>query len=738
MCSAKLSYSTVYSVDFQNAELQSSQEEIHERELNSMESRVETCCKRTIISREQHSQEFVELRNMFIEQSRQVVELKNVVLGQSEQLTEQSHKIEELQKTVFVLNKSRVNRRDLKLLKIEKIVFIEENQSIHKFFTVIYSHLSSAFSSTFVLAQGDVARSQKEWRDRTVQGFGIAGEIATVIPQVRAFPGAGHIISTATRVLTTLMQAYLDQRNVNHAKSRIEIMLTPGKMEKQSEKVAMKLCEMYEWQLSKLTVEGSERLAIHAITEILSFMLYGNPKSTSVQSFHRQWIQVLQERKRTYWDEFKNSITHLGHSSCLEFFQIYRDELSTVDDIKKAWIGLEPFSKCGVRLKGGAYFVGEATKHERYGYRIGRQEEIRNMQQEEVLKELSYIPTFPQLEDIQAETFVPRRPLLEPHQEQESLVAYQPSRVQSSWRASTHTVKRDFSSDRTYLVFKMAIDSRDQTVVSYISREGCLALGSRVTIIVDMEAESLFREKMSIENRGDLMITDASKVQRIFDLVRLEAYYPLAYPIAYNTFGRDSALALDEKMFRIVTPKLQNAYKEDPALLKEIFLCAEKYRKKFNYNKFSNFTHSVHDGTVAVLDRKIKENEDEIFSHRLIAFNPISLAFSPVLGPLLLHWESIRKEEYKDLMIYLKVISMAQKGLNAFGRILGVRNWGERQGFKTDFFYDMEKYTLSDRLLAARDQVVLRFFRTFLQGMSYKTIRPHNSYTWAIDKLKTA
>ena len=758
MCSAKLSFSTVYSV-----ELQASQEEILERELNSVEGRMEICCKRTLNS---GNQDFVDLKNVVVElkdvvleQSRQVVDLKNVVvelkdmvLGKNEQITEQgqqiteqrqqiteqAHIIDDLQKTVFVLNKHHVDQRDLKLLKIEQMVFIEENESMHRFSIVLRSHLISAFSSTFVLARGEVARSQKEWRDRLVQGFGIGGEIVAVLPHVRAIAGAGSVICTATRVLTTLMQAYLDQRNVNHAKSRIEIMIAPGKMEKQSEKVARKLCEMYEWQLSKLTVEGAERLAIHSITEILVFMLYGKPKSTSVQSFHRQWIHLLQERKRTNWDELKNSIAHLGSPFCLEFFQIYTDELSTVDDIRYSWKGLDLFSICGVRLKEGAYFTGESIDHQLYGYRIGGQEDIRNMQREqEVLKELSYIPTFPQLEDIQSSTFVPRRPPLETHQEQESVVVYPPSRIQSSWRASTHTVKRDFSSTRTYLVFRMVIDSRDETVVSYVSRKGYFSLFGRVTIIKDMEARSLVREKMSIENQGDLIITEESKVERIYARVRLEAHNPLGYPIVYNTSSANSVVPL-KNILRIENLKLQKAYEENEALLREMFQFSDKYRNAFLSDYFLYFTRKyVHGGMVTVLDRIKKANEDEIFSHRLIGFNPISWTLAPLVGPALLHWESIRKEEFKNVILYLKVMCMAQKGFNAFGRILGISSWEETQGFPEDFFYDMEKYRLSDRLLAARDQVVHRFFRTFVEGIIYMDIRPHNSQTWAIDKLNS-
>lgn len=775
---------TEYSTEFPNTEFQTG---VDQHPQGSLVRRTDDCYTKAAIQLEENTQLIKKMEIMLLqnseqitEQAQQITELKQRGVERDRKFTkhisERDIEISELKKK-FLEKERRINYSDSrqvseqnqilsedaqhigantqyrsvqdqriqtfikdeaysKVLKIEQRAFIKENESMNKFYRVLCSQLSSSFSSTFVLAKGEVARNQKECMDRGVQAFGILGEIAPLIPPVRAIPGAGRIISTATRILTTVVQAILDQRKVKHSKSRIEIMLTIGEMEEESEKVARKLCEMYAWQLSKLTVEGSERLAIHAITEILTFMLYGDLRST--QPFHRQWIQVLQERKRTYWDELKNSITHLGSSSCFEFFDIYTDELSTVDDIKETWIGLDPFSRCGIRLKVGAYFIGEVTQHERYGYRIGGQEDIRDMRQEEVLKELSYIPTFPQLEDIQAEKFESRRLRLEYHQEEESLVVHEPSGIQSIWKASMHTVKRDFASARTYLVFKMVIDLRDETVVAYVSREGCIALGSRVTIIKDMEAEFLYRKEMSIENEGDSIIRGTSKVERIYARVRLEAYNPLAYPIAYNTFGRDSRLALDEKMFRIVTPRLQNAYKEDTALLKEIFLFAEKYRDDFITYDFLDFTRRcVHGGMVTVLDRRIKENEDEIFSHRLIGFNPISLVFAPVLGPLLLHWESTRKEDYKSLIMYLQVISMAQKGLNAFGRILGVRNWGERNGFKTDFFYNMEKYTLSDDLLVARDQVVNRFFRTLLQGISYKSIRPHNSQTWAIDKLNS-
>ncbi len=625
-------------------------------------------------------------------------------------------RVEQEQQNAKIREERAENTEEIERLKAQLALplaqekFIKEHPEMDMLDKIIKSLLNPIFHSFFTLASGNVERNRSNWRDTGIQtcklavdnidkmsgaiavvanGASIAVGIAktmtvgidAVTEGLKSIPFAGIGVALLKTAFVESAKAYLDKKSLERAQGKVGTMRSSVDMDTQVKKLVIELSRIYEWHLLRSTEEEVAKLAIEACNEIVKFMDSGIPNSP--QPFHEQWIQVIEDM--------------------------------------------------------------------------------------DIMPPLYAVP----------KGFVPKFPQLKWHQPK-------PSKTQLNldrWSISTHTVTRRFSSDRTYLVFKMLMESGDKFAVAYVSREGCLASGSRVTLIEGMEAKSLVREEMSRANRGGLMIKSAFKIQSILNQVRTEAKNPLAHPIAYNTFGRNSVLVLDETMLHISNLQLQKTHKKDPVLLKEMLLFAKKHEELFTGDNFSHFADSIHGGSYKTL--RVKEainsykKEVSIF---MVAFPPAWILL-PLTVPGSICIEIDRREKYKDLIKYLEIVSMAQKGLEAFGEILGVHEWDQGEELPRDFMqrYDrdhpdrgsnnhraisgvesriineisgeandlkgeldnLDKDILKKKFLddlpddfpAARDRVFSRFFRTIFQGMSYETIRPHNSLTWASEKL---
>jgi len=250
--------------------------------------------------------------------------------------------------------------------KLAEQKYLYETETLRQFYRNLQNKLLQFFLGCKVANSGLVTIEAYTTLEKTVKYMMLAGES---IP----LPGSDLIAKTLLIGFKLTLQAVnmgVEHREEKHIAGSAALITSLQELDDVSEKIARSLAQIYENQIVKLTAKGAYLLAEYALKLIIASIWAGevNPHLDLVNQFIQTVASIKTEKQQ------QSFITKVI-SACKETAEKFATNkpIETKDEAA-AWTAQGIFQRSGI-MEGECLFAGGDTKPEKYGYRLGTQEE---------------------------------------------------------------------------------------------------------------------------------------------------------------------------------------------------------------------------------------------------------------------------------------------------------------------------------------------------------------------------
>jgi len=224
---------------------------------------------------------------------------------------------------------------------------IAQQAEMALFYQTVQMKLNQILLASKLVASGVIPNKSKTMIQK---GMELAGDL---VP----FPGA----KTAALILSKGIGFYQQRRYKAKEERKAQLTVTVSAMEALTEEVARRLAFTYEEQLGFLTREGSRMLAecsVHRLTTALDSLGQGEGAVGGDVA-----VELLR------------AVTIASPASIISFTMAKRLQTKGGDS---KWTGAV-LHEAAIRTPDGRYFVGGNARPEKYGYRLGSEEEAKQL-----------------------------------------------------------------------------------------------------------------------------------------------------------------------------------------------------------------------------------------------------------------------------------------------------------------------------------------------------------------------
>jgi hypothetical protein len=227
----------------------------------------------------------------------------------------------------------------------EEKTYLKQHPLLNTFYSTLERKLTQLFLAYKVLDTGLVAHA-KTTSNKMADGINLLGEF---IP----LPG----LKAATTILSLTINAVSDKREEKKVSLVARLTQNVTIMEQEIESAARMLSYRYEEQIKALTQKGATTLAECGVRRLIEYMRAGQ----------------LNDQDRLAHQLVQSVSTFQSHQGKFPFSN---KTIETHTPRPSKWTDKGIFQSTGLKTKEGRFFIKAESKHAKYGYRLGTEQEV--------------------------------------------------------------------------------------------------------------------------------------------------------------------------------------------------------------------------------------------------------------------------------------------------------------------------------------------------------------------------